>query len=465
MLRLGRFTLTAAAMSLFLSIVLSACATPGDLDTIDVSRRSPQPVVTQHGQATGTAAVDILAQATGETSQSERAELRKLTDAVRKSLSAPLIAGNRVDALVDGPETFAAIDRAIEGAQRHIHIETYIFANDALGRNFAQLLLRKRRQGVEVRIIYDAIGSIDTPAVFFDELRQAGAEVREFHPLNPAKTWLGKINNRDHRKLIVVDGRIAFTGGMNISSAYSSGSMTKPGPELGVTSGWRDTDVAVSGPAVEQFQTLFLDAWERLGGAPLQRANYFPSQDVAGNVLVSAVANNNGRQKEEAIYQTYMAAINNSSQRIWITQAYFSPPAKLRSALIRAARRGVDVHIILPGFTDSKLILYAAHSEYKRLLRGGVRIVEQQDALLHAKTVLIDESLVLIGSANLDYRSFLHNNEITAVLLGEQVSKRMAAVYRSDLSSGKELTLQEWKRRPLLDRWKESLSRLVKFWL
>jgi cardiolipin synthase len=461
----------ALALTIIRGLALSAvllfaagCATPGDLDASTADLQI-QPLVTQHGQIPEAATNDALASATGETSKLEKAALEKLTDAVRKSLTRPLVADNAVTALVDGPQTFAAIEAAVAKAKHHIHVETYIFSDDELGENFAQLLIRRRKEGLEVRVIYDAVGSLTTPRKFFEELRDGGVDTIEFHPINPVKTWIWKFQNRDHRKIIVVDGATAFTGGINISGTYSSASVTKPGPEKGVDDGWRDTHVQIDGPVAAQFQEIFLDTWEKLGGKTGDRAKYFPEVKSVGNTFVSAVASKSDKQKEEEIYRTYMAAIQHASKRIWITQAYFAPPAEMREALTQAVQRGVDVRVVVPGFTDSKLVLHAAHGEYDRLLKGGVRIIERQDALLHAKTALIDDSLVIIGSANLDYRSFLHNNEVTAVIVGEDISRRMAALYASDILRGKELTLKKWRDRPRVNRVKESLAWLMKFWL
>lgn len=468
---LGRKQVIAVALA-SLSFI-AACVTSRNLHdaALDAQAAAPQPIVTTKGAVPEAKDDTLLLQAARESTSTNRTQLLKLTDAVRRSLNAPLASGNQVTALIDGPATFKAIDSAIAGAHRHVHVETYIFADDDLGKQFANLLIQKRQQGVEVRLIYDAIGSITTPAKFFDDLATAGVEVAKFRPLNPAKTLLWRFHNRDHRKIIVVDGRVAFTGGMNISGAYSSSSSSKPGPEQGLKSGWRDTHVQIAGPAVHQFQALFLDTWSQLVGKirgakfKNQPAEYYPVMEPVGDDLVSAVGSNGVRQKDEAIYSAYLSAIRNSSKRVWITQAYFAPPAQLRDAMIEAVKRGVDIRVVVPGFTDSKLVYYASRSEYERLLRGGIRLYEQRDALLHAKTAVVDDALVFIGSANLDYRSFLHNNEVTAVIVGRDTTERMKSLYERDENQGKELKLAEWKLRPSGEKIKESLSSLAKFWL
>ncbi len=393
--------------------------------------------------------------------------VRELIDAFRAQAEAPLIAGNRVDLLIDGPQTLQAIRRRIEAAQHSIHIETYIFASDDIGNEFADLLIARRRAGLEVRVIYDAVGSVTTPGEFFDRMREAGVEVREFRPLDPVRTPLPwKINNRDHRKIVVVDGRIAFTGGINISSTYESSSATRPGPEAGRDEAWRDTHVEIAGPVAAQFQALFFATWTRAGGKiDNQTSLYFPTIEPAGGELVAAVATDADDKSEARIYATYLAAVQHSTRRLWLTNAYFAPNKELRQELIAAAKRGVDVRLIVPGFTDSGLILHASRSTFDELLAGGVRIYEQRYALLHAKTAVIDTALSMVGSANLDMRSFLHNNEVNAVVVGSGFAKKLEAVFERDLKDSRELDLKTWRERPLTDKMKESASKLLAYWL
>lgn len=453
------------SIALLSPLIVAACATPASLRTTEETHRR-QPVVTEGGPVSEAASDRLIADVAGADSGREKAQLKVLSDHIRASLSQPLVAGNRATVLVDGPATFVAIDKAIAQARHHVHVETYIFADDDFGRKFSKQLIEKRKQGVEVRVIYDAVGSIESSQKFFDELKDAGVEVIEFHPINPMKTFLWKMQNRDHRKLIVVDGHVAFTGGLNISNAYSSGSSSKPGPEAGLKEAWRDTHVQLDGPVVEQFQKLFLDTWAKLGGKLARPdAAYYPELKSMGENLASAVASSGTKQQDESIYRTYMAAIENASKRIWITQAYLMPPEEMSEALVRAVKRGVDVRIIVPSFSDSKLVLSASHHEYDPLLEGGVRLIEAQDALLHAKTALVDDSLSIIGSANLDYRSFLHNNEVNAVIIGEEAAQKMESVFKRDLANGKELTLKEWRERGLWQKTRENVSRLLKFWL
>jgi len=422
------------------------------------------PIIAANGTLNERAAERLVESRLG--AQQNDPHVAELIEAFRQSARAPLVAGNRVTLLIDGPETFASIRTAIRHAKHHIHLETYIFSDDAVGREIRDLLIERRRAGLEVRVLYDAVGSLATPSSLFTEMREAGVEVREFRPIDPLRTpifW--KINNRDHRKIVVIDGRIAFTGGINISAAYKSSSSTRPGPEQGVTEAWRDTHVRIDGPVARQFQELFLDSWAR-AGEPVQQANaLFPTIDAVGNELVAAVATDGEDAQEVTIYTTYLAAIEHATHRIWLTNAYFAPNRELRKAMILAAQRGVDVRLIVPSFTDSSLILHASRASYGELLEGGVRIYEQRYALLHAKTAVIDSALSMIGSANLDMRSFLHNNEVNAVVIGAEFARRLERLFERDLVDSRELSFNAWRKRPFSDKLKEFGSSLFSYWL
>ena len=448
-----------------LILICASCASPAALSSRSPSaERVKAPIVTSNGALPPRAAERVVEQRLEDLHDSEH--VRELIDAFRESAAAPLVAGNRVTLLVDGPKTLTAIRNAIESAHHHVHLETYIFADDEVGRALRDLLIRRRQEGVEVRVLYDAIGSVTTPAAFFEPMRQAGVEVLQFRPLNPTRTMPWKLNNRDHRKIVVVDGRVAFTGGINISSTYASSSSLRPGPKNGQEEAWRDTHVEIEGPAAAQFQTLFVKIWERAGGKLSDAsAQYFPPLAPGGAELVAAVASSGGDRHETTIYDTYVAAIGHASSRLWMTQAYFAPDPALRQALIAAARRGVDVRVIVPSFSDSALIFHASRADYDELLAGGVRIYEQRYAMLHAKSMVIDSALSMVGSANFDIRSFLHNNEVNAVVVGSEFAERMEALFQRDLGDTRELQLQSWRKRPWLDRFKELTSSLFSYWL
>lgn len=395
------------------------------------------------------------------------AAVRELIDSVRRYSSAPLTAGNRVSALIDGPQTYAAIESDLRAARRHIHIETFIFGADDIGRGFAELLAQKRREGVEVRVLYDSVGSRETPKEFFDEMRRQGIDVREFRPTNPVKTPLiWNIHNRDHRKIIVVDGLVGFTGGINIDSTYSSASTSKPGPKRGIKDGWRDTHVRIQGPAVKQLQALFIESWNDMGQSAEFRGEngYFPTIKPAGDALVTIVGNDS-ESDDRSLYGAYLAAFNSASKRLWITHAYFAPNEELLAAMTAAAQRGVDVRLIVPAFSDSKLVLHATQATYTRLLQSGVRIYELKDALLHAKSVVIDGSVSIVGSANLDMRSFLHNDEVNAIVISRDFAQRMEQVFTADQKAARPVDLERWRRRSMWQRLKEFGVKLFGYWI
>ncbi len=385
-------------------------------------------------------------------------------------IGSPLTTGNDVRLLQDGPATYRAMHAAILAAQDHINLETYILDDDEVGQRFAQTLIAKQRQGVQVNLIHDSVGTFDTPATFFQELMDSGIQVLEFNPINPMATrkeWT--LNQRDHRKLLIVDGSTAFLGGINISSVYSggsfkSGSRSKTQKESDPSLAWRDTDLQLQGPVVAEFQKLFLATWESQKGTPLPAKNYFPPPKNVGSEVVRAI----GSSPDEPfslIYATLLSAISSAETSVYLTNAYFAPDPQLLDALEAAARRGVDVKLILPSRTDSWLVYHAGRNYYARLLRAGVKIFERRGVILHSKTALIDGVWATVGSTNLDWRSFLHNHELNAVVLGSAFGKQVAAMFAKDLAASDAITLEKWQQRSLGLRLKEFFARIWEYWL
>ena len=385
--------------------------------------------------------------------------------AVEEALAGrPLVAGNKVTLLQDGEATYRAMFAAIREARDHVELETYIFEADDIGHRFADALIAKQREGVSVSVIYDAVGALGTPSGFFQPMIDAGIKVLQFNPVNPLTAKAGwNVNERDHRKLLVVDGRIAFLGGVNISNVYSGGSV-KSAPRHRRTLPWRDTHLQIEGPVVADYETMYLETWHKQKGQPLPQRQYFPPLAVRGKEVVRAIA---GAPDEpvSAIYATLISAIENAETEILMTNAYFAPDPQLRAALKAAVQRGVDVKLILPSATDSSLIFHAGRSYYDELLRAGVKIYERRDVLLHSKTVLVDGVWSTIGSTNLDWRSFLHNQEVNAVVLGADFAAQMRAVFERDLAASDAITLEAWDRRGLGDRLKQGLARMWEYWL
>jgi len=402
----------------------------------------------------------------------------------------PLTAGNSVTLLQDGPASYRAMFAAMEQAKDHINVEFYIIEADAVGERLTAMLLKKRSQGVKVNLIYDSLGSSNTPREFFDRLREAGVKVLEFHPLNPAEAgkrgW--QLNQRDHRKILIVDGTVAYTGGINFSGVYSSGS--SPGsrsrgraaprvvtdfgdPEANDASkdpkdptrpGWRDTNIEVRGPAVAQFQQLFANTWLKHTGEALQPANYFPAPRAEGKQFVRVI----GSSPDEPvplIYATLISAMQHATRSIHITMAYFVPDPQTLAVMSAAAGRGVDVKVVLPSYSDFWATFHAGRSHYAGLLDADVKLYERQGALLHAKTIVIDGIWSTVGSSNLDWRSFVHNDEVNAVVLSPEFAAQMEAMFQRDLESSVPVTAESWKQRPFSDRVKEWGARVWEYWL
>ena len=377
----------------------------------------------------------------------------------------PLSLGNHVVLLENGPNTYTAMLSAIASARDHINMETYILEGDEAGQRFADALIEKQRQGVQVNLIYDSVGSLGTPKAFFQRLKEAGIQVLEFNPVNPLAAKAGwDVNQRDHRKLLVVDGRIAVLGGINISSVYSGGSAGLGRDDSKQLVPWRDTDLQIEGPVVAPFQKLFMETWQSQKGPPLAARDYFPQLTGQGDEVVRAI----GSAPEEPfsqIYVTLISAINSADTEILLTNAYFIPDPQLVQALVGAVARGVEVKLIVPSVSDSSLVFHAGRSHYDVLLAGGVKLYERRQALLHAKTALIDGVWTTVGSTNLDWRSFLHNQELTAVILGAQFGAKMREAFDRDLAVSDVITLEAWRRRPLSTRAKEWFGRLWEYWL
>ena len=377
-----------------------------------------------------------------------------------------LTAGNAVSLLQDGPATYQAMLAAIEAARDHINMETYILEDDEVGQKFAKALIAKQKAGVQVNLIHDSVGTLGTPAEFFAALTDSGVAVLEFNPVNPLlarKGW--ELNQRDHRKLLIVDGRVAFLGGINISGVYS-GSSFKLRSRSAKNAGpaWRDTDLRIQGPVVAEFQKLFIETWSAQLGPPLADKNYFPELKREGPQVVRAVGSAPD-DPARLVYTELLSAVAAAQDSVRITNAYFAPDPQLLSVLEGAAQRGVPVDLILPSQTDSWLVFHAGRGYYERLLNAGVRIHERLDVILHSKTALIDGVWATVGSTNLDWRSFLHNQEINAVVIGAGFGAQVQAMFDRDLAASKTITLMDWKQRPLTVRVKELFARVWAYWL
>jgi cardiolipin synthase len=443
-------------------LLLSACASLPDIRYLKPSL-NPHPTPTiagSQGVLPEKKADSVLAKRLRNT----KADITTLAALEEAATGSPLIAGNKVVLLFDGPQTMAAMMTAIAAAKDSINLETYIFDQDDLGLRFAELLMEKQRAGVQVNIIYDSIGTIGTPNEFFEKMRATGINLTEFNPVNPLKKFgLWRLNNRDHRKILVVDGKIAFTGGINIAKEYSKSSLFRSRHKSDSDFGWRDTHIQIEGPAVASLQWLFLDTWASQNTGDLPERQYFPPLAEAGNRIIRVIASK--PDGDHAIYKAYALAMQGAKKSIHITVAYFAPDIQILEALMQAARRGVDVELVFPAISDAGLVFHAGRSFYSELLDAGIRIYQLQESVLHAKTAVIDGAWSTVGSTNLDIRSFLHNTEINVVVLGEKFGGMMESAFREDLKNSVEITKQEWEQRPLSERLKEWAARSLEYWL
>lgn len=390
--------------------------------------------------------------------------LERHTAVVESVTESPLTKGNKVTLLADGPATYAAMFKAIQNAGDHINLESYIIEDDETGRKFADLLLQKQAEGVQVNLIYDSVGSMNTPASFFQRLRDGGIQVVEFNPINPLnarENW--ELTHRDHRKILIVDGKVAIIGGINISKVYSSSPLKRKRSKKAPIH-WRDTDVQIEGPAVAEFQKLFLDTWLKQKGPKLSERNYFPDLKEKGNALVRVVGSTPG-QTNRIPFIVYVSAIAFAEYSIHMTNSYFFPDDQIVKALTDAAERGVDVKIVLPGITDFQLALYAQRYYYSKLLKSGVKLYERSNSLLHAKTAVVDNVWSTVGSTNMDFMSLLNNDEVNAVILSKEFAVEMEKMFVGDLADSRQIQWDEWKKRPLLSRIREWFVNLFVRWL
>jgi cardiolipin synthase len=453
------------SITAILSLALGACSSLPTL-TPDMARPKASPVQLDgpRGPLSATRSKAILDRLQAHGAETNIFELHLAVE--EAIVGSPLTTGNKVELLQDGPDTYQAMIDAIDAAQDHINLETYILEDDEVGQRFADALIAKQLAGVQVNLIRDSVGTLGTPSKFFTRLSAVGIQVLEFNPVNPLTAKAGwTVNQRDHRKLLIIDGRIAFLGGVNISSVYSGGSFSQQSHQRpGAALPWRDTHLQLEGPVVGELQKLFIETWEKQQGNPLVPRDYFPRSEHLGNDVVRAVGSSPD-DPYSLIYVTLISALRSAQSEIWLTNAYFVPDPQLLAALKQAAARGVDVQLILPGSSDSWLVLHAGRAYYSELLKAGVKLHQRRDALLHVKTAVIDGVWSTVGSTNLDWRSFLHNQEVNAVVLGPDFGGKMRAAFLADRDKSERITLEQWRRRPLDARVKELLGRLWEYWL
>ena len=367
----------------------------------------------------------------------------------------PILEGNRTQALVNGDRIFPSMLEAIRGAQKTITFETYIYWSGDIGRAFADALTERARAGVKVHVLLDWLGSAKIDETFLEQMRAAGVEIQKFH--EPHWYHWGRMNNRTHRKLLVVDGRTGFTGGVGIAPEWTGDAQS---PEH-----WRDTHFRVEGPVVAQMQAVFMDNWTKASGEVLHGEPYFPAlQPVAG------LAAGQGRAQmfssspsggSESMHLMYLLAITAANTRIDLSSAYFVPDKLTVRALVAAMQRGVKVRIVTPGpIIDSQTVRSASRALWGPLLAAGADIREYQPTMYHCKVLIVDGLLVSVGSTNFDNRSFRLNDEANLNLYDEAFAAEQTATFERDLAAAKQLTMAQWLDRPWNEKLMERASAL-----
>ena len=359
-----------------------------------------------------------------------------------------VVGGNRIDVLLNGDEIFPTKLEMIRSARKTITYAQYVFEEGAPAADTAQALAERCRAGVKVHVLVDAVGSLMMPAQYRDWLTEAGCELVYYRPLSP---WaMDRVNNRNHRRILVVDGRAGVTGGSGTSGKWSGN-----GRQEGQ---WRDTDIRLEGPVVAQLQGAFAENWLEATGVALGGPDYFPSPIEAKGQVESQIVRSSPAGGSVAMYTMFLLAIASARRSIYITNPYFVPDDKMLSTLLQARQRGVRVVLLLPGATDHNLVRQASRSELGRLLQAGIKVYEYRAALLHAKTMVIDSIWATVGSTNLDRRSFELNEELNLVVYNPDIARRLEGVFEADLRGSREVTYEAWKNRGIVSRFLEALS-------
>ena len=358
---------------------------------------------------------------------------------------------NKIEVFTCGKDKYYNLLNDIKNAKSFIHIQYYIIENDNLGNELKRLLIEKASQGIEVRVLYDDVGCWSwSEKNFFNEMVDAGIEVKPFFKVTFPQL-ANKLNYRNHRKVVVIDGYMGYVGGMNVADRYVTGN------KLGM---WRDTHIKIVGEAVRELQSIFLVDWNFTTKELLSEANYFPKKiyDKGGSTV--QLLTSGPLDEHKSIYLMFTKIISNAKDRVYIQTPYFLPNSVTANVLKIAALSGVDVRIMLPERSDSKLLQYASNSYIQEMLKSNVKIFFYKEGFLHAKTLLVDDEITSIGSTNFDSRSFEQNFEINAFIYDKEFNNKYAEIFLNDIKACKRVSLKSWNRRGVLKRAYESIARL-----
>ncbi|MEO9103153.1 MAG: cardiolipin synthase [Burkholderiaceae bacterium] len=362
-----------------------------------------------------------------------------------------IVAGNQIDALLNGEQIFPAMLDAIKQAKRSITFETYIYWSGSIGREFVDALSERARAGVHVHVLLDWLGSVKMEDRFIDEMRETGIEVERYH--EPTWWQLARLNNRTHRKLLVVDGETGFTGGVGIADPWRGHAQD---PEH-----WRDSHFRIQGPVVAQVQATFMDNWTKATGHVLHGDDYFPPLEEAGG-LRAQMFSSSPSAGSDRMHLMYLMAITAAGRTIRLSTPYFVPDELSEQALIAAARRGVKVQLILPGKEiDTDVVRSASRARWGPLLEAGIEFYEYQPTMYHCKVLVVDEFLTSVGSTNFDNRSFSLNDEANLNVFDAAFAARQVAVFEQDLQRAQRVTLEQWRNRPLSEKLIEPLVEMT----
>jgi cardiolipin synthase A/B len=366
-------------------------------------------------------------------------------------LGPAILHGNRVTDLENGDEIFPAMLEGIRSAKKTITFETYIYWSGEIGRAFADALAERARAGVKVHVLLDWVGSQKMDEALVAEMKAAGVEIQKYHPLRWAH--LGRLNNRTHRKLLVVDGRVGFTGGVGIAEQWSGDAQD--------AEHWRDTHFQVEGPVVAQMQAVFMDNWIKTTGAVLHGADYFPPLEPVGRgaAQVFSSSPSGGSASMELMY---LMSITAAKRTIRLSSSYFVPNELAVQTMVEAMKRGVKLQIITPGeHIDTETVRAASRARWGELLAAGAEIYEYQPTMYHCKVMIVDEFMVSTGSTNFDDRSFRLNDEANLNIYDAGFAAEQAAIFNADLAKSRRITVAEWQSRPLKEKLLEHLASLL----
>jgi cardiolipin synthase A/B len=359
-------------------------------------------------------------------------------------LGPPLAGGNRVEALLNGDQIFPAMLQAIRSARETVTFETYIYWSGAIGKDFADALAERARAGVRVHVLVDWVGSSKLEPSLLEEMAAAGVELRRYN--KPRWYTMGRVNNRTHRKLLVIDGRVGFTGGVGIADNWLGDAQ---GPAH-----WRDTHFRIEGPAVAHFQAAFVDNWTKATGDVLHGTPYFPPLQPSGSQRAQMFISSPGGGAE-SMQLMYLLSIGAATRSIRLSMSYFVPDDVAIQSFVDALQRGVKVQLILPGaHIDTELVRRASRATWGRLLEAGAEIYEYQPTMYHCKVMIVDDLWVSVGSTNFDNRSFAVNDEANLNVYDAAFARAQSSVFDADLARSRRISVEEWKNRP----WREKLA-------